>query len=712
MTSSPVHAPTQNTQPEDEFIDLGTLLGTLWRGKWYIAILMVLVMMAGAYYAFVAATPLYKSTAVVILDTRKQQVVDLQSVMTGLSGDTSEVNSEVEVLRGRGLMSKVVQELDLTHDPEFNTDLQAPNLVARAVARLQDLLGLPSEAGTALTPQQAQARTMNETIDTLLKKVGVRNIPLTLVFQITAESEDPEKSSRIANTIVKLYVLNQLEVKYQATQQATEWLTGRVTELQAKLETAEKKVKDFNSQTDLISAETLQALQRQMKESRDRILAARTAARVAGQRAQALRSARGRDAQAAAAADSQLNRFLLRLKGASDPAVATAFDTRFAQILARADLEARRAASQLEALQKSQAELEGQINRQSQDLITLQQLTREADASRLLYQYFLGRLNETSAQQGVQQADSHILSEAVVPLKPSAPRKSLIIVLSAVVGLILGFGGVLLREARQNTFRDARELERYCGRTVLGQIPLLPVKKRRAALQYLADSPTSAAAEAVRNLRTSILLSNVDKPPQVILSTSALPGEGKTTLAMALAQNLSGMGKNVLLVEGDIRRRVFSHYLDAQQSRGVLSVLTGEAELQDCVLHDETIGADVLVGQQSSTNAADLFSSEKFANFLNRAREIYDTIIIDTPPVLVVPDARVIGQAADAIICVVKWDSTSKAQVEEALRMFETVNLRITGMVMSQINPRGMKRYGYGSKYGAYTAYGRKYYTN
>lgn len=138
-----------------------------------------------------------------------------------------------------------------------------------------------------------------------------------------------------------------------------------------------------------------------------------------------------------------------------------------------------RAAAQLPALERSQVELESRISKQGEDLITLQQLTREAEANRLLYEYFLGRLKETSAQKGIQQADSRILSHAVVPNVPSAPRKSMLLAMSGMVGMMIGVGLVLLREARQNGFRTSRDLERITGRTVMGQIPLLPAAAAR-----------------------------------------------------------------------------------------------------------------------------------------------------------------------------------------------------------------------------------------
>ncbi len=693
----------------DDSLNLQSIAGTLWRGKWLIMLTSLIGLLVAGYYAFVVAVPHYRATAVVILETQQDSVVDLQSVVGGISADTSAINSEVEVLRARSLMGKVVDQLNLTTDPEFNKNLRDPSLRDRLRTQLYGLLGR-SEQAPNLSEQDAAARERDAVVTRLLSQVTVRNVPSSLVFQVTAETENAVKSAQIADTIVSAYILNQLEVKFEATEQATSWLSDRVAALQVELEDAEARVKDFSAGTDLVSIEGLQALERQIKDLRDRITAAEATEVSAAEVVANLSNATDRDARAEAASDPQLTRLLVRAR--SDDAIATAFDTRFNQILARAELEATRSTQQLEALRGSLAQLEDQIDRQGQDLIALQQLQREAEASRLLYEYFLGRLKETSAQEGIQQADSRILSDAVVPIEPSEPRKTLIALMGAVLGLFGGALLVTLRENSKNDFRTASDLESFTGEAVLGQIPLIPGRGRKRTLEYLGQKPTSAAAEAIRNLRTSVLLSNVDNPPQVLLSTSSLPGEGKTTNSLALSQNLAGMGKKVLVIEGDIRRRTFQNYFEGLPKKGLVSVLTGDVPLDDAILSSPLLGADILGGEKTATNAADLFSSDKFKTLLQEMRGRYDFIVIDTPPVLVVPDARIMAQHVDAVLFTVKWDSTTKPQVDESLRLFRDANLRVAGLVLSQISPRGMKRYGYGGKYGSYGAYGAKYYTN
>lgn len=691
---------------EDDEIDLFELVRTLWRGKWWILLTTFIAMVIGGYYAYRIAVPMYTASAVVALESRQEQVVDIESVMTGLSGDQATINTEVEVLKSRNLAHKLVLALDLLDDPEFNTALRENTgfSVGTLISLIKGVLG----AQQPVTRKSDEAL-LEATTDRLIGAMSISNVRQSYVFRITAVTTSPTKSAAIANKLAELYILDQLEVKFEATEQATNWLTDRVSQLKDELELAEARVKEFNAGTELISAEALEAMNRQLKDLRDRIGESETAAEQGEAQLRRLSDALetgSLEAMAAAAQDRTLERVLdMITQGTTDR---DAFDTRYGQIVDRARLERDRALAQIDTLEGSITDLENRIGSQSTDLVELQQLQREAEASRLIYEYFLGRLKETSVQQGIQQADSRILSNAVVPIRPSAPRKTMILAMSMILGSLVGAGAILLRELTQNTFRTAEELERITGYTVMGTVPKVPAKERAKILEYVLEKPTSQAAEAIRNLRTSIMLSNVDNPPKVVMSTSSLPSEGKTTHSLLLALNVAALGKRVLLIEGDIRRRVFAKYLEVASKKGLVSILAGEMSFEEVVHHDERLGLDVLIGEKPKVNAADLYASEKFNAFLRDMRHRYDLIIIDTPPVLVVPDARVIGKQVDAIIYSVKWDSTAKTQLAAGLNMFESVGVKVTGLVLSQVDPKGLKRYGYGN-YGSYNTYSGYY---
>ncbi|WP_425046111.1 GumC family protein [Primorskyibacter sp. S87] len=697
---------------DDDEIDLGQLFRTLWRGKWWIAACMAVAVLIGGYYAYIVAVPVYSTTAFVTLENRQEQVVDFESVVSGLAGDQTSINTEVEVLKSRELAKKLVVKLDLVNDPEFNGRLREdPGFsVGQAKSFVKGLITGPEPEAPAPTEEQL----LENVTTTVTRAINISNVRNTYVFKITATTEDPLKSRLMANTLADLYVLNQLDVKFEATQRATEWLSERVADLQVDLEAAEAEVKAFNAQTELISPEALEGLNRQAKDTRERLKLTTERAQAAASRIEALQAAGAsgnRQEMARILNNPTLNQSLKRVESGTMPG--ELFDTQFDQLVRGETVGLTRLEGQISGLTQSLDNIEDQIERQSKDLVTLQQLTREAEAARSIYEYFLGRLKETSVQQGIQQADSRVLSKAVLPTFPSAPRKSRIVALAGILGLMLGAGLILLREFLNNTFRTSQQLETGTGVTVMGQIPRLPARKRRNVIKYLREKPASAAAEAIRNLRTSIMLSNVDKPPQVIMLTSSIPGEGKTTISLALAQSFSGLDKRVLLIEGDLRRLVFSEYFSEKDyETGMISVLAGQTRLQDAVRQIPEVGTDVLLGEKTEANVADLFSSDRFAQLMKAVRSAYDIIIIDTPPVLVVPDARTIAQHVDALLFAVHWDSTEQTQVSEGLRMLASVNIRPSGVVLSQIDMKGMKRYGYGGQYGAYSRYGRKYYTN
>lgn len=247
----------------------------------------------------------------------------------------------------------------------------------------------------------------------------------------------------------------------------------------------------------------------------------------------------------------------------------------------------------------------------------------------------------------------------------------------------------------------------------MGQIPVAPGRTRQRILKYLIDKPASAVAEAYRSLRTTVMMLNVDHPPQVILNTSCVPGEGKTTNSLGLAHNLMGMGKKVLLVEGDIRRRTLDNYFpDMPDKLGLISAMEGKVSLEEAVYLDPASGLYVLSGEATHTNAADVFSSDAFRDLLAQLRTTYDAVVIDCPPVLVVPDARIMAPHADAVLFTVRWDSTSEYEIEEALRIFHSSGQRISGFILGQIDLQRMKNYGSHGQYSAYSNYGSSYYHN
>ncbi|PRY93153.1 capsular exopolysaccharide synthesis family protein [Hasllibacter halocynthiae] len=702
----PVPAPAGGEGARGE-VDLLAVLRTLWNGRLAIVLAAAAFVAAGAFYLQRVAVPEYVATSVVALEEGGRQALDLEGVVPGLAGDRPSVNTQIEVIRSRGLLGKVVDRLDLAATLARMERERGPSALRRARTWIAGATGLPflapaPEEGPA-TPEEAR----REAVDDLLGMIEVANLRQSLVYTISARSPDPALSVEIANAVADLYILEQIEVRFEATARATEWLAERVAELQGAMRDAQNRLRDFTAENELVTGDGIAALNRRIADLRERLAEARAGGRDAAAD-DALRAAAASgdwDAVLRATGDPAIRRLLSRPAG---EAREEALRARAGQLAAGAS--GLRAGAQAAALARTLGELEARLARQTEDLIRQQAAEREVEQATALFEYFETRLRETAVQQNLQEAEARVLSAAVPPEGPASPRAVPVLAAALLLGLIGGAALVLGREAARTGIRSGEDLEALTGLTVLGQIPRAKVRGRRRMLGYLARRPASRLAEAYRNLRTSVMLSDIDRPPEVILSTSSVPGEGKTSQAMALAQSLAGMGKRVLLVECDLRRRTFAEELGLSEEFGLVSVLTGEAALADAVQGAPALlgEVDVLVGDAPAANPVDVFSSRAFANFVAAARGAYDVVVLDAPPVLVVPDARVIGTLADATVYSVRWDATPRAALREGLRLLSTAGVRVTGLVLSQIDLKRQRRRGEGD--GAYYADG--YYAN
>jgi capsular exopolysaccharide synthesis family protein len=707
--------------PEVE-IDLRQLVLVVWRAKWLMALFAVLGF-ALAYAQLLRITPLYTAESRVLWEIDQTNFVDIDPVARGLAGDYFSLASQIEVIESGRLLKRVVKDLELAKDPVFNAGLQPPegwtrwlslsNIVAQARAYV---FGLETGVEVEQTPEMLE----RQMVSALRGAVEAEWLDGTYVLIIRMTTSDPKRSAELANEMARYYILDQLETKFDATRQATDWLTDRVADLRVALEAAEHSVEEFSSGMSLVSEEALAASARQLKDLRER-------AKTLGIEREETRNRQLTVGEARSSADFGAVAALMReprlvtlageIARLDQPAQAelrdsmiARFDAEFQRGKARMAFAIERLGGQEATIRDTIVELEKKQDSQAAALLQLRQLQREAEASRLIYEFFLSRLKETSVQEGIHRPDARVLTEAEAPGGPSYPRRGANMAVGGGSGLFLALVLVFLFERMNASFRSTEELESRTGQAVIGTIPMAPVTGRRALLNYLIEKPTSSIAEAIRNLRTSVLLANVDNPPQVIMTTSALPGEGKTTCCIALAQISKALGKRVLLIECDIRRRTFRNYFDLPERGGILSVLSGARSFEDIVHQDEGSGLHILPGEESSVNAADIFASHRFADFISEMRQNYDFIFIDTPPVLAVPDARVIAKTCDAVIFCVRWNKTARETVVEGLRFFAQIKVKIAGMVLSQVNVNKMARYGY-SNYGYYKE-AAKYYHN
>lgn len=641
-----------------EPVDLLGLVRTIWFGKFTVAAAMIATVFLAGYYAFAVATPQFAATATLKIDTRHEPLLSPDIGLASALPDRSSMNTEAAILQSRHLRRQVIAELGLLDDPAFNRYLND-------IAPLSPT-GLRNSLRAWLTGQKPSppeaAAILEKTIDNLGHALQVTALRDTYIFQITATTGNPDTAANIANALAGLYLADQVAAKQAAATQSFDWLSDRVYTLQDALEAKEAQINAIVVANRANDAEVLDALSRQAIEARQRLIDAQRALQEAEQKLDQFDNT---------PTNASLNRSGMRQQ-------------------LQADIQ--RFATQTAILQDFQSDIDRQLSQQSESQLHLQQLRREADATRTLYQSFLARLQETNVQRSLQTADSRVLTAATAG-QYVGPRKTLILMIAALIGTVIGIGVVLLRKACLRGFTSAEALADTLALPVLTQIPRLPSRKPSKLLPFLNRKPTSAAAEAIRNMRTALLMADPGEVPQVILSTSSKAGEGKTTQSIALAHNLAQLGKRVLLIEADSRRPTFHRYF-GRQDHDLGAIFAGQATADPLIQHDDRLGADVLYGKASGKNPADQFADPHFAKLIDAFRQTYDIIILDAPPVLPVPDARILSQYSDAIVYAVRWGKTDKRLVLAGKRALADVNATITGLVMTQVDQKRARQFG------------------
>jgi len=378
--------------------------------------------------------------------------------------------------------------------------------------------------------------------------------------------------------------------------------------------------------------------------------------------------------------------------------------------------EAQIAAIRVTTLAENLETLKAENFQTSRAQVQLRELEREVDANSLLLETFLTRFKETTSQSGLTQDDARIISRADIPTAASFPKKKLTMLLVIFAGLGIGVGLVFLLEALDNGYRNFDQLRTDLRLRGLGMIPLVDkaVLKKMRPEEYLQDRPTSSFAEAHRNIHAALMFTGTSgRAPKVLAVTSSVPGEGKSTASLCLAQILGRSGQKILVVEADLRRPVLKHRLNIGKEFASLNDLfaSSTAEKPEPKIYEDPISGVHILWGKSHDDPQALFMSEGFSAFMKEVRERYDLIIIDTPPVMAVSDVLVVSRLADALMFAVQWDKTTRGIVKSAILQLEQTGIPIAGAILTQVNMKRHQGYGYEDQGYYYGAKGG-YYTN
>ena len=717
-------------------VSLVDTMNVLRRRRSVIAACVGLITTIGVAVMF-QLTPIFTAESSVLLDVRKTQILDMQSVLSGLPPDLAVLRGEIEVLKSPSIAQDVVKKLNLTTVPEFNSRLRTPSSLAPIsnaahwlVGELAPLLGIHQNAAPLSTDPDKAA--LLATTYALMQHVDVLNDGRSYVLKIQANSENPQLAASIANAYANSYLDSQLEAKFDAVRRANDWLNQHLTELRQQVEDSDRAVElyraqhgltqtstegqtlttqqlgELNSQLILAAADraqkeaALNQIQERMKSGgisgAEQTLASPLIATLRQQQADLVQQ----EAQLATKYKPE-HPAMINIKAQEQDVQRKIRDEITKAVQAMSD-EVAAARAKEASLRTSLENLQKTAAAQGQTQVGLRELERQADSNKTLYEDFLNRFKQTSAQEDIQQPDARLIATARVPGGPSYPRPTLFIAIVFLGSIVVGVAAAFGIERLDNGFRTGEQIERIAHVTPLGLVPMLTSGEKPQ--DEVISRPVSAYAEAIRTIRTALRYSDVDNPPKVVLVTSALPDEGKSVFSLSLARSVAFSGGRALLIDCDLRRPSVAKQLKADVKTNVLSLFEPNADFKSAVHVDEVSGMHFLPSVSGTANPQDLLGSKQFRSLVERMRNHYDLIVLDTPPVLAVSDALILSHIADTTMFLVRWGRTARPVVLGALKSFRQNGGNLAGIVLSRVDFRRHATYGYGDSGYYYGYYG------
>ncbi|MEQ8396060.1 Wzz/FepE/Etk N-terminal domain-containing protein [Thalassobaculum sp.] len=725
LPAAPRFVPHYMPLPNGDGMDL---FRKLWRHKsMIVAITVAGGVLAGA--ATLMMTPRYSAESQVLIGVDLPNVTDIPSLLRDMTANQEVVQSQGYVLMSRGLAAQVANRLALDQDPEFNPALRDPpawrEYIYEAKAWLRDLYaGITQQEesaepeGPPLSEEERKKRLDQIVVSQLLAKLDVYPMQRSHVLSINAQSENPETAARIANTVAKAYIEQQLIRRAKVTENASTWLDQRIAELREKVETAERETEEYRRENGLFETRNDRVTAQQLAELNTQLIMAETERASAESRLAQTQAAGGRVESLPAVVNSPLIQALLQRKVETERQVAELGSTfgpqhpRIRDIKAQlSDIKGRIAHEMSKITQSLQHEvnasqarvatlrgnlqkLEGQLGQDNDKSIHLRELERRAEANRRLLVTFLDRAKEAEAQPNSEEENAVVISEAVTPFGPSYPPSTMLTMLGVVAGALVGMVIALFRENLDRTFRTARQVEEATNLPVLG---VLPAENRSiSGMTSSLDRPNSLFGQAMGNLLERLVFSPEAQGRKVLMLTSATPQEGKSQIAVALVHLVARRGLRVIILDCDWRRPTINRYFSRPATPGLGDLLAGTATPDDVVYRDPESGVHAIFAGDISLLSS---NAERFARLkllqTTLARH-YDLVVIDTPPVLAGPDALALARSAEEVAFVARWGQVSRDVSIEAIRNLAFNGAKFSGVILAGVDPKRYRRYGMG----------------
>ena len=685
-----------------------------------------------AIYSF-KMKPVYQSTVRADIEPQIPLLQSLNDLFRPTESDASSLGTQLSILQSDALIWQTIQETGLAK--------QAPS--PKTPQSQGQVVGTPPSMKNAIIADFRQ-------------RLHVEQAKDTRIVSVSFESTDPREAALVANTLIKNYIENNFRAKYDATRQATGWMEERLDELKVKVEKSQEAMVSYERQNNIVNLGEKQTVTEQRFEDMSKDLSQAQSDRLSKESLYRLVAKDEAEVSVTQAGQGSQGNSLLGTLEAKEADLREQYAEALAQygpaypkalrlqqqIKDEESLISRERGRIVEnihneyvaALQRERAlaaaveQQKAEVDRVNQLLIEHNILKREFDSNQQLYDNLLQRLKDATVSAGLQATNIHIVDEAPIPTYPVRPNKLRNIEFALAAGLALGIALALTKEALDNSIQNALEMEKLTGLPALAIVPLShSARMHRSKLldgigvhtpaTYMVElavikKPEAAISEAFRALRTAVLLSTAEHPPQIVLITSAQPSEGKTATSLNLAAALAQKGSRVLLIDADMRRPRLSSALNIPNRQGLSDMLSGSSEFDPgLVLKVEALDSLFLLPSgPRAPNPAELLCSRKLEQLLEWLRRGFDHIIVDSPPVLPVTDSTILSTLVDGVIMVVACESTSRAALNRACRVVEHSGGRILGTVFNKVDDRRDGYYGHRYYHGYYSYHNKGYY--
>jgi polysaccharide biosynthesis transport protein len=710
-------------------------LRVLIKRKWLV-ISCVAIIFGAVALATMRTTRIYEATGSIAINKTDPAILNLKEAGNGGGAgdyyDPTDLDTEVRILRSDLLAFQVINALNMDKQPELGGSGES---ASNSLALTTDALQPDSEKTTAL-------------LGSFKGGLRVSLVPNTRIIEIHYRSADKNLAANVVNTLISTYIEQNFKTRFESTTQASEWLSKQLVDLQIKVQTSQEKLVQYQKEHEILGIDEKQNITTSKLDELNKELTSAESDRMEKESVYRLVQSGDPDTAAAAAtsAGSSNTNLGLMEKMREQQAdlkiqvaqLSTQFGTSYPKVV-QLNNQLKEVDSQLQAemtkvvsrvrsgylaalqhetmLHEAMDKQKQEANKLNESAIEYSLLKRDVESYRTLYEGLMEKLKEAGVTAGLRSNNIRSVDKARVPTYPSEPNVPRNLTFALALGLTTGIGLAFLLEGIDNTVRTPEQAQAISGLPSLGMIPLgsksgieaaakrLTVASSREAVELVTQArPQSQMAESYRALRTSLLLTSLGGPPKVILITSALPQEGKTTTSINTAIVLAQKGTRVLLIDADLRRPSIHKALGMGPKTGLSNVLTGNATLQQAVGRSNMLPTlFVLTAGTPPPNPAELLASSNMKDILAELREQYDHIVVDTPPTLSVTDAVVMSTRADAVVLVIRSGQTTKQALRRSREILMQVNARVAGVLLNAVDlssPDYYYYYEYQGKYG------------